>query len=104
MEVYINCYIVRKILENFGSWDMCQNVLGPSDCRIFKSTISLEQNDEKVWFFACWYNFVEIKSWLKNIGISVVINVCAHSGCRNLKLTVSQIVTNGINWLLLFWY
>ena len=65
---------------------MSQNVLGPSDCKIFKSTISLKQNDEKVWFFACWYNFVEIKSWLKNIGIGMVINVCAHSGCRNLKL------------------
>ena len=98
MKVYFDCCMLRKIWENFGSWDMCQNVLGQSDCRIFKSTISLEQNGEKVWFFACWYKFIEIKSWLKNIGMSMVINVCSHSGCRYLKLAVSQIVSNGINW------
>ena len=32
-------------LENSGSWDMTQNGPGQSDCSIFKSTISLEQND-----------------------------------------------------------
>ena len=42
-----------KILENFGSWDMCQNVIGQSDCSIVKSTVSLEQNHERVWFFTC---------------------------------------------------
>ena len=36
IKVYINCYMFGKILENVGSWDMCQNVLGQSDCRIFK--------------------------------------------------------------------
>ena len=51
---------------------MNQNALGQSDCRIFKSNISLKQNDEKVWFFACWYKFTEIKSWLKNIGVGMV--------------------------------
>ena len=45
-----------------GSWDIGQNALNQSDCKIFKLTLSLEQNDEKVWFFACWYWFVEIKS------------------------------------------
>ena len=38
------------ISENSGSWDMGQNALGQWDCIIFKSTISPEQNDEKVWF------------------------------------------------------
>ena len=55
---------------------MAQNDLGQSDCRIFKSNISLEQNDEKAWFFACWYKFIEIKSWLENIGVGMVINGC----------------------------
>ena len=41
MEVYINCCMYEKILKGFVSWDMCQNVLGLSDHRIFKSTISL---------------------------------------------------------------
>ena len=36
-----------------------------SDCRIFKSTISLELNDEIVWFFVCLYKFVIYDSWLK---------------------------------------
>ena len=48
MEVYIDCCMLGKILENFGSRDICQNVLGQLDRRIFESTISLEQNDEKV--------------------------------------------------------
>ena len=54
MEVYINYCMLWKILDNFGSWDICQNGLGLSDCRIFKYTMSLKQNHEKVWFFACW--------------------------------------------------
>ena len=33
---------------------MDQNALGQSDCRIFQSTISPEQNDWKAWFFACF--------------------------------------------------
>ena len=40
----------------------------------FKSTLSLEQNDEVVWFFACWYKFLEIKSWLKNIAVGMAKN------------------------------
>ena len=64
---------------------MGQNALGQSDYRIFKSTISLEQNDEKAWFFAYWYRFMENRSWLKNIGVAVVKNECGHSGVRTLK-------------------
>ena len=37
--------------------------------------------------FACWYKFIEIKSWLKYIRVGMVINGCAHSGHRTLKLT-----------------
>ena len=69
---------------------MCQNVLGQSDCRILKSTIFLEENYEKVWFFGCWYKVIEIKSSFKNIGMGVVINMHVHPGCRNLRLGVSQ--------------
>ena len=59
---------------------MAQNACGQSDCRIFKSTVSLEKVDEKAWFFACWYRFTEIKSWLKNIEVGVVENELGHSG------------------------
>ena len=77
MEVYINCSMLGKILEKFGFWDMCQNILG-------QSTISLEQNGEKVLLSACRYKFIEIKSWLKNVEMGLVINRCV-SGCRNLN-------------------
>ena len=70
IKVYINCCMLGKISENFDSWDMCQNVLGQSDCRIFKSTTSLGQNHE-VWFFTCSYEFIDIKNWLKNVGMGV---------------------------------
>ena len=35
------------IWEISGSSDMGQNALGQSGCRLFKSTMSVEQNDEK---------------------------------------------------------
>ena len=56
---------------------MEQNALGQSDCRIFQSILYLEQNDDIAWnFFACWYKFMEIKGWLKNIGVGGVKNGC----------------------------
>ena len=51
---------------------------------------------------ACWHKFIEIKSWLKNIGMGVAIDGFAHSGCRNLKLAVSHKEINDINWFLVF--
>ena len=56
--------------------------------------LSLEPNDEKDWFFACWYKFIEI----------VVINGCAHTGYSILKLTKIHEEINGINWFLVRWY
>ena len=79
---------------------MVQNALNQSDCRIFKSTIHLEQNGEKAWFLVCWCRFMEIKSWLKNIGVGMVRNGCGHSGLTTLNLAVSQEGINVINWLL----
>ena len=90
--------------EKSGSWDMGRNTLDQSDCSIiFKLTISLEQNDEKAWFFASWCRFIEIKIWLKNIGVGVVKNGCGHSGLRTLKLAVSQEGINGVSWFLVCW-
>ena len=40
---------------------------------------------------------MEIKSWLKNIGVGMVRNGCGHSGLRTLKLAASQERMNGIN-------
>ena len=57
---------------------MGQNAVGQSDYRIFKSTITLEQYDEKAWFFECWYKFMESRSWLKNIEVVLVKNRCGH--------------------------
>ena len=83
---------------------MGQNILGQSDCRIFESAISLEQNNEKARFFVCWYIFIEIKSWLKNIRVGVVLNGCAHSDYRTWKLAVYHKEIIGINWFLVCWY
>ena len=41
---------------------MDENALGQSDCRIFKSTISQEENNEIVGFFAYQHKIMEIKS------------------------------------------
>ena len=89
--------------ENSGSWDMGQNAVNPSDCSIFKLTISLEQNDEKAWIFTCWHRFKEIKSWFKNIVMGVDKYGCGHSGLRALKLAVSQEGISRVSWFLMCW-
>ena len=43
---------------------------------------------------------MKIKSWLKNIGVSMVKNGRDRSGLRTLKLALSQIGINVINWFL----
>ena len=53
---------------------MVQNALDQSDRRTFKSTISLGENEETARFFSCWYKFIDVKSWLKNIGVGVAVN------------------------------
>ena len=78
---------------------MDQNAFDQSDCSIFKLNISLEQNDEKAWFFGYWYRFIEITSWLKNIGVEMVKNGCGHSGLMTLKFIVSHEGINGVSWL-----
>ena len=87
------------IWKKSHSWDMGQNVLGQSNYM----NISLEQIDEIAWFFACWYKFLEIKSWLKNFGIGVVKNGCDQSGPRTLKLAGSQGIGRMI-WCFAQWY
>ena len=47
---------------------------------------------------------MEIKNWLKDIGVGMVKNGHSYFGFRTLKLAVSQGVTNEINWFLVFWY
>ena len=102
----IFCCILAQISywEKSGSWDMGKNVLGQLDCRIFKSTVSLEQNNERAYFFACWYIFMEIKSSLENIEVGMVKNRCGQSGHRTLNLALSQEGINGINWFLVCWW
>ena len=43
---------------------------------------------------------MEIKSWLKILGVGLVKNGFDHSGLRTLKLVVSQKRIKGINWFL----
>ena len=104
MKVYIICsilaqisYLESHIWEKSCSWDIVQNALSQSDYRIFNLAISLEQNDEKAWFFACWYRFMGIRDWLKNIGVGVFKNGCGQSVLRTLISAVCQEEMNGIN-------
>ena len=109
MKVYIICYILAQIPylgKTCVPWcfPRSQNALGQSDCKIFKSNTSLEQNDEIAWFFTFWYKFMKIESWSENIAVSLVKNGGGHSGQRTLKLPVSQERINGISWFFECWY
>ena len=92
------------IWEKSGFWDIGQNGIGQSDCRVLKWTLTLEQSHEKAWFFVSSYKFIEIKSWLKNIGVGVVIRGSIHSGHRILILTISQNEKNRIKKFLVYWH
>ena len=85
--------------EKSGSWDMGKNAFNESDCSIFKLTIPLEQNDKKAWSFSYWFQFIEMISWLKSIGMGVVKNGCSYSGLRTLKLALYQEGINRVSWL-----
>ena len=104
MKFYVICYVPAQVVywEKSCSWEIDQNVLSQSDCRIFKSTISPKQIDEITLFFTCWYKFIKIKSWLKIF--SMVKNGCGQYGLWTLKLTVTQEWIDGINWFFACWY
>ena len=91
------------VINFYWGWSIKKFALDQSDCSIFKLTISLNQNDERNWFFAYRCRFKKIKSWLKNIGVGLVKNGCGYSGLRTLKLAVSQEWINGANWFLVCW-
>ena len=67
---------------------MGQNILGQSGYRIFKSTISLEQNNKKPNFLHVDMDSQKIEVDQKNICVGVVKNGCGYSVLRTLKLAV----------------
>ena len=69
-------------------------------------TVTQEWADGISWFFACRYRFINIKSWSKMYWMSMIKNRCGQSGHRtlSLKLTLSQIWTDRINWFFACWY
>ena len=78
LKIFICCVPAQILWEKSCSWDIGQNPLSQSDCRISKWTISPEQIDETVSFLACWYG----------------------QSCQDSKIEL----TNGINWLFACWY
>ena len=76
----------NRIWERSSSWCMGQNGLGQSDCRIFKSIVSLEQYDEIASFLHLHTNSGKLML-MENFGGICVKIVCGH---KTLKLAVSQ--------------
>ena len=68
MKVYIMCYIPAQIpyLGKIRSCDLVRNDLTQSDCRISKSTISLEQTNEIADFLYFDKNYLKSKVDWKN--------------------------------------
>ena len=101
-KVFINCSILAQMPYLRKIWYVGQNALGQSDFRIFKSTFSSEKIVEKAWFYACWYRFMEIKSWLKKILQSARPKMRVSTLVSRLwsHLAVSEEAIVGINWFL----
>ena len=47
---------------------------------------------------------MQIKRWLKILGVGMIKNGCGQSCDGTLKLMVSEECTDGINWFFLCWY
>ena len=77
---------------------MVKNECGQSDLWTLKLTVSQEKSDGTNWFFACLYNFTQIKRWLK-MGVK---NGCGQSGDGTLNLTVLAVLVDERNWLFAF--
>ena len=82
---------------------MFKNEYGQSGIWTLKLTVCQERADRANWFFACWYNFTQIKRWLKMFGASLVKNGCGQSGDGTLKLTISEEEIDEINWFFACW-
>ena len=79
---------------------MRQNDLSQSDCRIFKSNRSLlNQIYEKAWFLACWYKFMETKSWLKIIEVVIVKN----TPCLSTLVGTAWLIRENVKFSEIFW-
>ena len=63
MKIFIICCVQAQIIGygQSGLWNL-------------KLTVSQECINGINWFFACWYNFMQIKSWLKILGVVLVKN------------------------------
>ena len=100
VKIYIVCPVHAQIphLGKFLFLRLGQNVLGQSDCRIFLSNISPEQNNVVAWFFACWYKSGYNWLYLKNE--SMEWTVVLHAGANSVKLKLFYwfLVEHGQEW------
>ena len=67
---------------------MSKNGYGQSGLWALKLSVSEECTYEISRFFARWYRFIQIKSYLKIFGAGMVKNGCGQSGEGTLKVTV----------------
>ena len=70
MKIFIICCVHTQIIG-----------YGQSGLWTLKLTVSQECINGINWFFACWYNFMQIKSWLKILGVVMVKNESGWIDC-----------------------
>ena len=79
-EKYCSWDIAKILSANQIAWFLnelfLENKLSKSGLRTLKFTLSQEWTDGINWFFACWYNFMQIKRWLKTLQVGMVKNRC----------------------------
>ena len=85
------------ILGKSGSWDISQNAFGQSDCKVFRSTMSLKQSVGKAWVLHVDTNLWKSTFDWKLMGKGIIKNEDCHLGHVTPKLAVSQKEINGIN-------
>ena len=88
--------ILRK---NLVPWDMAQNTLGQSDCKVFNYICR-----KSLIFCMLMQIYRNIKSWLENMGICMVKSRYGHVGLRTLRSSVSQEWIDEVSWFFPCWY
>ena len=101
MKVCIICYIPAQILYLEKIWFLIYGLkcLGQSDDRIFESTISLKQNDEIGWFFACRYKFMKVKKFIEKFWVWPILSWTSKIGCISVINWCSELI-----WIFACWH
>ena len=108
MKIYVTVLLsLSYIWEKSCSWEIWTKMLSASQIAGFLNQLFLQNKlikEQIASFFACWYKVTRIKSWSKIFWLGMVKSECDQSSLLTLKMTVSEELTDRMNWFFACWF